>query len=73
MKTTIDLSENESLLLERLSQQRGVPPSRLLNEALELLRQSSIQQDESQAFGIWKGKVSDGLDYETRMRAEWLV
>jgi hypothetical protein len=71
MKATIDISEDKSRVLKSLSRQRGVPTSTLLNEALDMLIKSSVQLEEPQAFGIWKGKVSDGLEYEARMRGEW--
>ncbi len=71
MKTTIDLSEDKSQVLKKLSRQRGISTSKLLDEAVDMLLQTSTQPEEAQAFGIWKSKVSDGLEYEARMRGEW--
>jgi hypothetical protein len=75
MRTLIDLTDDQiSILAEMAREQKksraalvreGV--SRLIDDYRETRRLAAIDA----AFGIWKDKVEDGVEYQKLLRAEW--
>ncbi len=71
-RALVGISESTLKELDALSEIRHVSRSELIRQAvaqyLEKLRPSEQADD---AFGLWKDREVDGLDYQARMRAEW--
>jgi len=75
MRTLIDLPDDQIAVLAEMGQtqkksraalvREGV--GKLIHEYQETRRLAAIDA----ACGIWKDEVEDGVDYQTRLRAEW--
>jgi Arc/MetJ-type ribon-helix-helix transcriptional regulator len=63
----------EQLLREQLASGRFQTASEAVSAALRLLEEHSPASDAApdHAFGLWKGRVQDGLAYQHAIRAEW--
>jgi putative addiction module CopG family antidote len=63
----------EQLLNDQLATGRFQNASDVVAAALRLLdeRNRTVDVATDIAFGLWKGRVLDGLSYEQRLRAEW--
>lgn len=75
MRTLIDIPDDHIALLAEMGRvqkksraalvREGV--SKLIDDYRETRRLAAIDA----AFGIWKDKVEDGVEYQRRLRAEW--
>ncbi|MDW3578024.1 ribbon-helix-helix protein, CopG family, partial [Enterobacter asburiae] len=68
----IDLSDDVIQRLENLKQLRNRPRAELLREAIEQYldqQSSSVIRD---ALGLWGNQQEDGLEYERKLREEWV-
>lgn len=71
MRTIIDLKDHQIRELAVLCQQTRLSRAELIRRAVnEYLQHHSPDRDDS-AFGLWKDRVEDGLEYQQRIRAEW--
>jgi len=71
MRTTIDLPDEQISALATLCQQTRFSRAEIIRRAVAAyLLQHHPQQDDS-AFGIWKQRMENGLDYQNRLRKEW--
>ena len=70
MQTQIELSNEDSNLLDRLSERSGIEKEELIRRAIAGLVQP--QKDAMRkAFGIWKNRdIGDSLEYLDKLRAE---
>jgi len=71
MRTIVDLPEKQIEALKRMSEASRSSRAELVRRAIDeyLARHLPAQDDE--AFGIWRKRKIDGLDYQDRMRDEW--
>ena len=71
MRTIVDLPEKQIEALKRMSEASRSSRAELVRRAIDeyLARHLPAQNDE--AFGIWRKRKIDGLDYQDRMRDEW--
>ncbi len=71
MRTIVDLPEKQIEALKRMSEASRSSRAELVRRAIDeyLARHLPAQDDE--AFGIWRKRKTDGLDYQDRMRDEW--
>ena len=71
-RALVSIPESNLKELDALSEIQHVSRSELIRQAvaqyLEKLRPSEKADD---AFGLWRDRKVDGLDYEARLRAEW--
>jgi metal-responsive CopG/Arc/MetJ family transcriptional regulator len=71
MRTIIDLQDHQIRELAVLCQQTRLSRAELIRRAVdEFLQQHGHDRDDS-AFGLWKDRVEDGLEYQQRIRDEW--
>lgn len=71
MRTLVDLEDAQVKRLDRIAKRRERSRASLIREAVEdyLGRHGSDGGDE--AFGLWRGRGSDGLDFQEQARREW--
>jgi len=71
MRTIVDLPENQIEALKRMSKTSRASRAELVRRAIDeyLARHLPAQDDE--AFGIWRKRKIDGLEYQDHMRDEW--
>ena len=72
MRTIVELPEEQIEALRALASQTSLSRAELIRRAISeyLARQQTTASDEA-AFGLWKGRGKDGLDYQETLRAEW--
>lgn len=81
MRTIVDLPQDQAEAVERLSQDERRACETIIQAAVaDYLNDRDRFSEEGRAarraammaaFGIWKGRGIDGLEYQRRMRAEW--
>ena len=71
MRTIVELPEQQIEALKSLSDKEGLSRAELMRRAVaEYLRLHHHENDEL-AFGLWKKRDEDGLDYQQQLRKEW--
>jgi predicted transcriptional regulator len=71
MRTVIDLPDDLMQSLDRVSGAEKRSRASLIREAISAyLRLKSMPPAEA-AFGLWKAKATDGVQYQAELRQEW--
>jgi len=71
MRTIVDLPDEQIQVLKELSKESHLSRAELVRRAIaEYLQHHHCDQAED-AFGIWRHKARDGLDYQSELRNEW--
>jgi Arc/MetJ-type ribon-helix-helix transcriptional regulator len=81
VRTIIDLPEEQIEQLRRLCQRKGISRAEAVRRGVELLLDSEEQTDRDRlaerrraldaAFGMWKDRGVDAVEYQRKLRAEW--
>ena len=75
MRTLVDIPDQQLKALNELSKQRKVSRAALVREAVSAYIESNSHAEKmaarKAAFGLWKGRGIDGLEYQKKIRAEW--
>ena len=72
MRTVIDVPSKLIESLDRVSGAEQRSRAALIREAIaEFLRRKSVSPAET-AFGLWKGRKTDGVKYQVDLRDEWV-
>ena len=72
MRTIVDLPDKQIEALKRMGEFANASRAELVRLAVaEYLARHLPAQDDS-AFGLWKKRKSDGVDYQQRVRDEWV-
>jgi metal-responsive CopG/Arc/MetJ family transcriptional regulator len=73
MRTLVDIPDKQLSELRRIGQAKKQPRAALIREAIDnyvaVNRSKSKAIDE--AFGLWRGKNIDSLEYQRKLRDEW--
>jgi hypothetical protein len=70
MRTIIEIPDVQIDLLSNLVEQENISRAELIRRAIsEYIARYPTKTDN--AFGLWKGKKVDGLEYQNKMRDEW--
>ncbi len=73
MRTLVDIPERDLEALNRMSKAENVSRAELVRRAITLYL-TPRKRDNSglrKAFGLWKDRNEDALEYQERMRREW--
>jgi predicted transcriptional regulator len=71
MRTIVDLPDEQIEALKALSARENVSRAELVRRALaEFLARRSVRHDDD-AFGLWRQRPEEGLEYQHRLREEW--
>lgn len=71
MRTIIEVPEELIKNLDQVGKQQRKSRAAIIREAIRLyLDQKELPESEA-AFGLWKSKKKDGIDYQKQLRAEW--
>ena len=72
MRAIIDIDAGQDMALKRLARSKGVSRAHLVREAIDrLLGDQPLPSSPDAAFGLWRDKRCDGVEYERRLREEW--
>ena len=70
MRTIIDIPDTQIDLLSNLVEQENISRAELIRRAIsEYLARYQVKQTD--AFGLWKDKQVDGVEYQNKLREEW--
>jgi len=71
MRTIIDLPDEQVRRLAEVCRRNRLSRAEVIRRAVtEYLAKWELRERED-AFGIWRDRADDGLDYERRLRREW--
>jgi metal-responsive CopG/Arc/MetJ family transcriptional regulator len=75
MRTLIDIPDDQIAALAEIGREAKKSRAALVRDmiahGIAQYTQARHEAALEAAFGIWKDKVEDGLEYQRRLRAEW--
>jgi len=74
MRTIVDLPKDQIEALDRVSKARGVSRAAVMREAVASYLPAPQKKGRFKnhpAFGSWKGKKVDSVEYIRKLRKEW--
>ncbi len=71
VRALIDIPDNDLKALDRLGVRRGLSRANIVRQAIREYLAKTQSSDGDAAFGLWRDRNEDGLDYQSRVRAEW--
>ncbi|HZJ08492.1 MAG TPA: ribbon-helix-helix protein, CopG family [Trueperaceae bacterium] len=72
MRTIIDLPEDLAQALDAMGRERGASRAALVREAVRDYLDRN-RRDPREAFGLWRDRTEEAIDYQERLRDEWNV
>jgi metal-responsive CopG/Arc/MetJ family transcriptional regulator len=71
MRTIVELPDQQIEALKAMSEQQGLSRAELMRRAVaEYLEHHQLASSE-EAFGLWKERCKDGVEYQQHLRQEW--
>ena len=71
MRTIVDLTDEQVEALARLGEQQDLSRAALVRAAVDDYLAKHTGEGWQQAFGLWRERGVDGLDYQQALRDEW--
>ena len=71
MRTLIDLGEAQVKALDEMSKREKTSRAALIRQAVEDFLAKRRPRPDSDAFGLWGERATDGLAYQEKIRGEW--
>lgn len=77
MRTIIELTDEQIKQLERICRRVGISRAEAVRRGVDLLLQQEQRREDEftkaldAAFGMWKDRGIDGVEYQRKLRAEW--
>lgn len=69
MRAIVDLPDDQIQRLAALCRREGISRAEAVRRAVaEYLNARSVNED---AYGLWRSREIDGVEYERRLRREW--
>ena len=70
MRTIVDIPSEQLQQLTELCRREDLSRAEAVRRAIALLLEKQSGQPDS-AFGLWKGRGTDGVTYQRALRDEW--
>ena len=71
MRTIVDIPRENLASLDILGAQERVSRTELIRRAIEDYLRAHTASDPKAAFGIWKKKPKNALEFQRQLRREW--
>ena len=71
MRTIIEVPDDDIKRLDRIVEQQKKSRAAIIREAIRIYLESKVVGSDKAAFGIWKEKKVDSIDYQEDIRSEW--
>jgi len=71
MKLKIELPGGYRPRLEAVSRDKGVTVAEAIQQAISAYLDAQLPRYDREAFGLWRDRDIDALDYVNRLRSEW--
>ena len=72
MRTIIEVPDDDIRNLDRIVEQQKKSRAAIIREAIRLYLKGRVVSSDEAAFGIWKEKKADGLEYQAEVRSDWV-
>ncbi len=71
MRILVDLADDDVAALNQAARRKGQSRASLIRQAVTDYLAERPAGGLKDAFGAWKGRGEDGLEYQRRLRDEW--
>jgi hypothetical protein len=71
MRTIVDLPDAQRDVLDAWCRREGISRAEAVRRAIAAHVRAVPAETPDPAYGLWSGRVRDGLTYERRLRREW--
>ena len=71
MRTLVDIPEPDVRALDEIGERRGASRAKIIRQALREFLSRNARPPGDEAFGLWRGRGIDGLEYQEKARSEW--
>jgi len=71
VRTSIALSERQLRALALICRRERISQAEALRRAVSEFVEARATKPSEDAFGLWRGRVREGLDYQRSVRREW--
>jgi metal-responsive CopG/Arc/MetJ family transcriptional regulator len=71
MRTIIEVPEEVIKNLDQVGKQQRKSRAAIIREAICLYLDQKDLKDSAAAFGVWKKRRKDGLEYQEQVRSDW--
>ncbi len=71
MRTLIDLPDSDVEALDQIGERRQMSRAKVVRQAVREFLQKNVLANRDEAFGLWRDRDVDGLEYQRRLREEW--
>lgn len=71
MKTIIEIPDAVIDSLDKIGERTQRSRDSLISEAIDKYVHGNSEETHCEAFGIWKSKKRDGVEYQVSLREEW--
>ena len=71
MRTIINLADDQVQRLAEVCRREGVSRAEAVRRAVADYLDAQCLREREDAFGLWRDRRIDGLEYERRRRQEW--
>ena len=71
MRTIVDLPASQIESLADWCKRQGLSRAEAIRQAVAHYLAQHVEVERDEAFGLWKQRDIDGLDYQERLRDEW--
>lgn len=71
MRTLIDIEDESIRQLDELAARRKRSRAALIRDAVSDYLERNAVERPGEAFGLWRERKVDGLDYQEKLRSEW--
>lgn len=72
MRTIVDIPENMVKTLDEISSFENRSRAALIRDALKSYLSEHYYKENSNAYGIWRDKIVDGVEFQRNLRSEWI-
>jgi metal-responsive CopG/Arc/MetJ family transcriptional regulator len=71
MRTIVELPDQQIEALKAMSEQQGLSRAELMRRAVAEYLAHHQKKSAEGAFGLWKNRGKDGVEYQQHLRQEW--
>ena len=71
MRTLVDIPAEDLDLVNGVAKKLDISRAEFVRRAISQYLQPHRTDPAAEAFGIWRDRPGDGLEYQKRMREEW--
>ena len=71
MRTIVEIPDKLVKSLDEMGEKKACSRAALIREAIAEYLSNKTHSSPEKAFGIWKGKNVDAVEYQRNLRSEW--